>query len=211
LNKVAHDYIISCNATPSFLGYGDFPASICTSVNDVVVHGVPSGEETLKDGDIIGVDVGVTFNGYIADAARTFAVGKITEQAQKLIDVTKQGFYEGIKNLKAGCRVNEIGEAIENYINSVSNYGIVQELTGHGVGQKLHEDPFIFNFKSNKYKQVLPNNCVLAIEPMINMGSRYIFIDPIDKWSVKTLDEQISAHYENTVIVTTNGVEIITL
>lgn len=200
--------IRSQNAIPSFKGYNGFPASSCISVNDQVVHGIP-GSYVLKDGDIVSVDIGAIFEGYHGDAARTFAVGEITAEAQRLIDVTKQSFFEGIVFAKDGLRIGDISYAIETYVHA-HGFSVVQELIGHGIGQVMHEKPDIPNYGPAGRGPRLSVGMTLAIEPMINMGKRHIAQQP-DGWTIVTQDSQLSAHYENTVLITDDQPEILTL
>ncbi|MBQ9791428.1 MAG: type I methionyl aminopeptidase [Clostridia bacterium] len=209
LDKIAYDYITSRGATPTFKNYAGFPASICASVNDVIVHGIPHDDIILKDGDIISIDVGAKINGFTGDAARTFPVGKIDADKKRLIKITEQSFFEGIKNIKAGCFVGDISAKIQNFVEK-NGYSIVRELVGHGVGENLHEDPEVPNFGKLGSGPKLNENVTLAIEPMVNMGERFVMFMP-DGWTVKTRDGKPSAHYENTVLITKDGVEILTL
>ena len=209
LDKIAFDYIKSQGATPSFKNYGGFPASICASINDTIVHGIPSKNIILQEGDIISIDVGAKFKGYNGDAARTFPVGKIDAKVKKLIKITEQSFFEGIKGLKSGAFVGDISHRIQNFVEK-NGYSIVRELVGHGVGKQLHEDPMVPNFGRAGSGPRLNANTTLAIEPMVNMGERNVVFMP-DGWTCKTRDGLPSAHYENTVLITENGVEILTL
>ena len=209
LDKIAFDYIKSQDATPSFKNYGGFPASICASVNDTIVHGIPSEDIILKEGDIISIDVGAKYKGYNGDAARTFAVGKINSKVKRLIKITEQSFFEGIKGLKSGAYVGDISHRIQSFVEK-NGYSIVRELVGHGVGKQLHEDPMVPNFGREGSGPRLSANTTIAIEPMVNMGERYVMFMP-DGWTCKTRDGLPSAHYENTVLITENGVEILTL
>ncbi|MBO7219049.1 MAG: type I methionyl aminopeptidase [Clostridia bacterium] len=209
LDKIAHDYIISRGATPTFKNYAGFPASICASVNEVVVHGIPNEDIILKDGDIISIDVGAKIHGFTGDAARTFPVGKIDADKKRLIKITEQSFFEGIKNIKAGCFVGDISAKIQTFVEK-NGYSIVRELVGHGVGENLHEDPEVPNFGKLGAGAKLNENVTLAIEPMVNMGERFVVFMP-DGWTVKARDGKPSAHYENTVLITKDGVEILTL
>ena len=209
LDKIAYDYIKSQNAVPSFKNYGGFPGSICASVNDTVVHGIPSANIILKEGDIISIDVGAKFKGYHSDACRTFPVGKIDAKVKKLIKVTEQSFFEGIKGLKSGAFVGDISHRIQTFVEK-NGYTIVRELVGHGVGKNLHEDPQVPNFGRSGSGPRLNANAVIAIEPMVNMGERNVVFMP-DGWTCKTRDGMPSAHYENTVLITEDGVEILTL
>lgn len=209
LDKIAHDFIISKGAKPNFLNYNGFPASICASVNDEVVHGIPDKNTILKEGDIISVDMGTVLDGWHSDAARTFPVGKISDEAQKLVDVTKECFYEGIKYLKHGAKLGDVSAAIQQHAEK-HGYGVVRDLVGHGVGQSLHEDPSVPNFGKAGHGVKLAAGMTLAIEPMINEGTYKVELLDND-WTVVTADGKLSAHYENTVLVTKDGCEILTL
>ncbi len=209
LDKIAFDFIKSQDATPSFKNYGGFPATICASVNDTIVHGIPGADIVLKEGDIISIDVGAKYKGYHSDAARTFAVGKIDAKVKKLIKVTEQSFFEGIKGLKSGAFVGDISHRVQTFVEK-NGFSIVRELVGHGVGKNLHEDPQVPNFGRSGSGPRLNANSVIAIEPMVNMGERYV-VFMSDGWTCKTRDGMPSAHYENTVLITDNGVEILTL
>lgn len=209
LDKLIKKFIIDNNAIPGFLDYQGFPASACISVNDVVVHGIPSKDIILQEGDIVSVDIGVTYKGFNGDAARTFAVGKISPEKQKLIDVTQQSFFEGISHLHVGGKLGALSSAIQKYAESFG-YSVVRELVGHGIGRNLHEMPNVPNYGKETDGITIPENIFLAIEPMINMGKRGIYIER-DGWTIRTKDGLPSAHYENTVLVTSAGVEILTL
>ena len=209
LDKIAFDYIKSQGAVPSFKNYGGFPATICASVNDTIVHGIPSADIVLKDGDIISIDVGAKYKGYHGDAARTFPVGKIDAKVKRLIKVTEQSFFEGIKGLKSGAFVGDISHRIQTFVEK-NGYTIVRELVGHGIGKDLHEDPQVPNFGRSGSGPRLNTNAVIAIEPMVNMGERNVVFMP-DGWTCKTRDGMPSAHYENTVLITEDGIEILTL
>lgn len=185
LDSIAEKFIRSQGAIPSFKGYGGFPGSICTSVNDEIVHGIPS-ERKLKQGDIISVDMGSYIGGYHADAARTYAVGEITPELQKLIDVTKQSFFEGIQYAKQGCHLNQIGVAIQKYVEQ-NGFSVVREYVGHGIGRKLHEDPSVANYKEQRKGILLKKGMTLAIEPMVNMGSYQLKVLK-DGWTAVTRD-----------------------
>ncbi len=194
---------------PNFLHYNGYPASICVSVNDEVVHGIPKKERILKEGDIVSLDAGLIYEGYHSDAARTYGVGKISPEAQKLIDVTKQSFFEGIKYARAGHHLHEISAAIGNYAESFG-YGVVYDLVGHGIGTHLHEDPQIPNFACKSRGIRLQPGMTLAIEPMINQGTADVcWLD--DDWTVVSEDGSLSAHYENTVLITDGEPELLTL
>ena len=205
LDKIAYEYIISRGAKPSFLHYQGFPATICTSVDDVIVHGFPS-DKVLEEGEILSVDCGAIYKGLHGDAARTFAIGKISPEKQKLIDVTKQCFFEGIKDLKEGSRLGDIGSRIQTYAEK-HKYGVVRELVGHGIGNHLHEDPNVPNYGTAGTGIKLKAGNTIAIEPMINMGSKDV---KLNGWDHRTRDGLPSAHYENTVLITETGCEILT-
>ena len=209
LDNLVKKFIINCGGSPSFLGYEGFPASICTSVNEMVVHGIPSKDVVLQEGDIISVDVGVIYKGYNGDAARTFPVGKISPEKAKLIEVTKECFFEGIRQLKVGERLGKVSHAIQVYAEK-HGYSVVRELVGHGIGKKMHMSPNIPNYGKDTDGPIIPENVCLAIEPMINLGKKEIAMLQ-DGWGIVTRDRKPSAHYENTVLVTKNGVEILTL
>lgn len=209
INRIGEEIIRSYGCIPSFLNYNGYPASICVSVNDEVVHGIPSKKRILKLGDIVSLDAGVIYKGYHSDAARTHAVGEISEEAKKLIEVTKQSFYEGIKYAKEGCHLHEISKAIGAYAENFG-YGVVEDLVGHGIGTHLHEDPQIPNFAQKRRGLRLQAGMTLAIEPMINIGSyRVEWLD--DDWTVVTEDGSLSAHYENTVLITKGEPELLTI
>ena len=207
LDKIAHDYIISRGAKPSFLHYNGFPASICASIDDVVVHGIPNKRTILREGQIIGIDVGAVKNGYHGDAARTFLVGNVSEDKKKLVEVTKQCFFEAIKGLKDGSRIGDIGARVQRHAEK-HGFSVVRVMVGHGIGRKLHEDPDVPNYGTEGTGIKLKAGMTIAIEPMINMGRYEV---EIDGWKCVTIDGKPSAHYENTVVITDNGVEILTL
>lgn len=209
LDRIAHDYIVKCDAKPSFLGYGGFPASICTSINEQVVHGIPSANTVIKEGDIVSVDCGSIYKGYNGDAARTFEIGKVSEEKHKLVEVTKQSFFEGVKILKEGVRLGDLGYAIQSYAESFG-YGVVRDLVGHGIGKDMHEDPQVPNYGRQGHGMRLKKNMTIAIEPMINMGTHRVY-QLNDGWTIVTADNMPSAHYENTVLITEEGVEILSL
>lgn len=209
IDQIGEKMIRSYGCIPSFLDYNGYPASICVSVNDEVVHGIPNKKRILKEGDIVSLDAGVIWKGYHSDAARTHGVGKISKEAQDLIDATKQSFYEGIKMAKNGNHVHDISKAVDNYISSFG-YGIVRDLVGHGVGSNLHEDPQIPNFAQRRRGIRLRPGMTLAVEPMINMGGWQVeWLE--DDWTVVTKDGSLSAHYENTILVTDGEPEILTI
>ncbi len=208
LDAEAKKYILSQGAKPSFLRYNGFPASICASVNDEVVHGIPSKRTILREGDIISIDMGAVKDGYHGDAARTFAVGKISDEAQRLIDVTRQSFFEGVKYIKHGAKLGDVSYAIQSYVEE-NGYSVVRDLVGHGIGQSLHEDPQVPNFGKAGRGVKLAAGMTLAIEPMVNEG-KYDVCVLDDDWTVVTEDGSLSAHYENTILITKDGYEILT-
>ena len=208
INRVIHEFITSHDAVPSFLGYHGYPASACVSVNDVVVHGIPGGY-VLREGDIVSVDVGVIKDGWQGDAARTFAVGKISADAQQLIDVTRQCFFEGIREARAGKRLGDLSHAVQKHAEHYG-YGVVREMVGHGIGRNMHEDPSVPNFGTAGTGVLLKSGYTLAVEPMINAGTFKIKFDP-DGWTTRTADGSLSAHYENTIVIRDGEPEILTL
>lgn len=209
IDKLGDSLIRKMGCIPNFKDYHGYPASICVSVNDEVVHGIPNQHRILQEGDIVSLDAGLIYKGYHSDAARTHGVGKISPEAQKLIDVTRQSFFEGIKMAKAGNHLYDISNAIDAYVSGFG-YGIVRDLVGHGIGTSLHEDPQIPNFAQRRKGVKLQAGMTLAIEPMINMGRADVeWLD--DDWTVVTEDGSLSAHYENTVLITDGEPEILTL
>ena len=209
IDKLGEEIIRSYGCIPSFLNYNGYPASICVSVNDEVVHGIPNKKRILREGDIVSLDAGVIYKGYHSDAARTHAVGQISKEAQKLIDVTRESFYEGIKYAKAGNHLYDISKAIQNYVES-HGFSVVRDLVGHGIGKELHEEPQVPNFKQKGRGLRLQKGMTLAIEPMVNMGAYDVWWLE-DDWTVVTQDESLSAHYENTVLITDGEPEILSL
>lgn len=209
LDKIAHDYIVKSGAKPSFLGYGGFPASICASVNEEVIHGIPSKSRVLQEGDIVSIDVGTLYKGYNGDAARTFAVGAVDEQKLKLMCVTEESFFKGIEILKDGVRLGDLGYAIQCHAES-NGFSVVRDYVGHGIGQNMHEDPQIPNYGRAGHGLRVKSGMTLAIEPMINAGNYGVEVLD-DGWTVVTVDGLPSAHYENTVAVTDDGVEILSI
>ena len=207
IDKAVHDFIVSQGAVPSFLNYNGYPGSACISVNDEVIHGIP-GKRVIKDGDIVSVDVGAYIDGFHGDCAATFAAGNCSEEALKLIEVTRQSFFEGLKFAKAGYRVSDISHAVQEYAESFG-YGVVREYVGHGVGAHLHEDPEVPNYGKPGHGPRLVPGMTIAVEPMINMGSMHVKVMN-DKWTVKTADGSLSAHYENTILITKGEPEILT-
>ncbi|WP_276980029.1 type I methionyl aminopeptidase [Johnsonella ignava] len=209
INKIADEIIRSYGCVPSFLNYNGFPGSICISLNDEVVHGIPSKKRIVKEGDIVSLDAGVIWKGYHSDAARTHAVGKVSDEAVKLIEVTRESFFKGIEFCKPGNHLNDICSAIGEYAESFG-YGVVRDLVGHGIGTKLHESPDIPNFRMNRNGIKLEPGMTFAIEPMINVGRPEVeWLG--DNWTVVTADGSLSAHYENTVLITNEGCEILSL
>lgn len=209
IDKKCRELIKSYGCIPSFLDYNGFPASLCVSINDEVVHGIPDDEHVLKEGDIVSLDAGVIYKGFHSDAARTIPVGQVSEEARKLIEVTRDSFYEGIKYAKAGHHLHEISGAIQLYVESFG-YSVVRDLVGHGIGRNLHEEPQIPNFKQKRRGPKLEPGMTLAIEPMINEG-RYDVYWLDNDWTVVTDDGTLSAHYENTILITEGEPEILTL
>ena len=209
IDRLGEKIIRGYGCVPSFKNYNGYPASICVSVNDEVVHGIPDKRRLLKEGDIVSLDAGVIYKGYHSDAARTYGIGSISAQSQKLIDVTRQSFFEGIKFAKAGYHLNDISKAIQTYAESFG-YGVVRSLVGHGIGTHLHEDPEVPNFASRRKGILLRPGMTLAIEPMINAGRvDVVWMD--DDWTVVTEDGSLSAHYENTVLITDGEPELLSL
>ena len=194
---------------PTFKGYGGFPAAACVSVNEEVIHGIPNASRILKEGDIVSIDVGATYKGYNSDAARTYAVGKISEENQKLIDVTRQSFFEGVKYAMEGYRIGDIGHAVQTYAESFG-MGVIRDYTGPGTGSRLHEDPFIPNYGKAGKGAKIERNMTLAIEPMIALGTYEVRV-LANEWTVVMADGKRSAHYENTILVTDGEPEILTL
>lgn len=209
INECGEKAIRRRGCIPNFLHYGGFPASICVSVNDEVVHGIPRRDRILQEGDIVSLDAGLIYKGYHSDAARTYAVGTISPELKQLMDVTKQSFFEGLKYAKAGNHLYDISAAIDDYVSQFG-YGIVQDLVGHGIGTSLHEDPQVPNFRQKKRGMKLVPGMTLAIEPMINMGTWEVIWEE-DEWTVVTKDHKPSAHYENTVLITDGEPELLTL
>ena len=208
IDKAVHDFIVAQGAKPSFLGYNGFPASSCISVNATVIHGIPGGY-ILKDGDIVSIDVGAYYKGFHGDCAATFACGTISAEAEKLIEVTKQSFFEGIRFATPGHRVSDISHAIETYVES-NGFSVVRSFVGHGVGAQLHEEPEVPNYGApGRGPRLLPG-MTLAIEPMVNVGTHEVRILK-DRWTVVTTDGELSAHFENTVLITDGEPEILTV
>jgi methionyl aminopeptidase len=209
LDKLAYDYITSHGAKPSFLHYEGYPASLCTSINDEVVHSIPSKKNVLREGDIISIDVGAYIGGYHGDAARTFPVGAVSEEARHLIDVTRESFFRGIEHAKHGAKLGDISAAIQEYVES-NGFSVVRDLVGHGIGKNMHEDPSVPNYGHAGRGVKLAAGMTLAIEPMVNMGTYKVYVQD-DDWTVVSADGSLSAHYENTVLITHDECEILTL
>ncbi|MBE6065064.1 type I methionyl aminopeptidase [Clostridium cochlearium] len=209
LDKIAEDYITKCGAKPSFKGYYGFPGSVCASVNNEVVHGIPSDKVVLEEGDIISIDCGAILNGYHGDAARTLPVGKINKETQNLIDVTKESFFKGVEKAIVGNRLTDISFAVQQYVEQFG-YSVVRDYVGHGIGRDMHEDPEVPNFGRPGRGPKLVEGMALAIEPMVNIGGYHVDVEE-NQWTVVTRDNSLSAHYENTVAILEGGPEILTL
>ena len=207
LDKLAEEYILSRGATPSFKGYDGFPGTVCASINNEVVHGIPSGR-TLKEGDIITLDIGACWNGYHGDSAWTYAVGEISDKKKYLLEHTEKSLFKGLEAIHDGCHVGDIGYAVSKYANE-HGLGVVRELVGHGVGTDVHEEPDVPNYGARGTGPVLKEGMVIAVEPMLNLGSRKVYILE-DGWTIITADGKPSAHFEHTVLVTKDGYEILT-
>lgn len=208
LDKLAEKFILSQGATCSFKGYQGFPGAICTSVNDVLVHGIPSDDVILKDGDVITLDIGACYRGYHGDSAWTYAVGNVSDEAKRLMEVSEKSLYIGLEQVKPGNRISDIGHAIQVYLEG-NGYGVPRDYTGHGVGKDIHEDPIIPNYGVANRGPKIAKGMVFAIEPMVTLGEYYTRT-LFDDWTVKTIDGKITAHYEHTVAVTDDGYEILT-
>ena len=211
IDKLVHEFIVKSGAKPTFKGYGGFPGSACISVNDEVIHGIP-GKRIIRSGDIVSLDVGATYKGFVGDCAGTFPCGEISEEAKKLIEVTRQSFFEGIKYARVGYRVSDISAAIQEYVES-HGFSVGREYVGHGVGRQLHEAPEVPNYRTERRTRPDPRlvkGMTLAIEPMVNMGGCAIRVLD-DDWTVVTLDGSLSAHYENTIAITDGEPEILTM
>lgn len=209
IDTKVRNYIEKQGATPSFLGYGGFPASACISVNNVVIHGIPSKKQILKDGDIVSVDVGAFYNGFHGDNAYTFCCGNVSDEAQNLLNATKESLFEGIKMAQPGNRIGDIGNAVQKYVEARS-YSVVRDFVGHGVGAKLHEDPSVPNYGTpGKGVRLLPG-MIIAIEPMVTQGSYEVRV-LADKWTTVTKDGKLAAHFEHTIAITADGPRIMTL
>ncbi|MBR2323385.1 MAG: type I methionyl aminopeptidase [Clostridia bacterium] len=209
LNDIAEKYIRSQGATPSFLGLYNYPASVCISIDEEVVHGIPSKKRIIEEGQIVSFDVGAYIEGFHGDAARTVMVGKVSEEKRKLVEITKECFFKGVEQFKVGNRLGDIGFAIQQHAE-MHGFGVVRELVGHGIGRKMHEDPEVANYGTKGRGVRLSNGMTLAIEPMITLGT-YEVDFMADGWTVKTRDLKPSAHYENTVALFDGQIEILTL
>ncbi len=207
IDKLAEKIIRDNNATPSFKGYGGFPGSVCTSVNEMVIHGIP-GKLKLKEGDIISVDVGACYQGYHGDSAWTYRVGKISEEAERLLKVTEESLYKGLEQAKPGNHIGDISAAIEDYV-AKNGYTSPEDYTGHGVGSKLHEDPMVPNYGKKGHGPLLKVGMVIAVEPMVHIGKKDVKVLN-DGWGVVTKDHSLAAHYEHTIVITNDGYEILT-
>jgi methionyl aminopeptidase len=208
LDEMAEKFIRSQGAIPSFKGYGGFPGSICASVNDVLVHGIPNAAHILKNGDIISVDIGANYKGYHGDSAWTYSVGEVSEEAKELMRVTEESLFKGLEQVKPGNRISDISNAIQTFVEA-HGYGVPRDYTGHGVGTNLHEDPIVPNFGIAGRGPKIVKGMVIAVEPMVTMGD-YHTKTLLDDWTVKTIDGKITAHYEHTIVVTDEGYEILT-
>lgn len=207
INDLSDKFIRERGGIPSSLGYEGYPKSVCVSVNDEVVHGIAS-KRTLKDGDIVTIDLVVTYEGYMADTARTYAVGKVDEETLNLLKWTKEALYKGISKVKEGVKLNEVSKAIES-VALEHNLGVVRELTGHGIGKEMHEDPYVYNYSNNESELELKEGMTFAIEPMFTLGKRDVWLLD-DDWTIVTQDGKNSAHFEHTIAVTKEGYEILT-
>lgn len=208
IDKEVCRFIRQSGGEPTFLGYGGFPKSVCISINEEIIHGIPDGR-ILRSGDIVSIDVGATLNGYVGDCAATFACGEISNEAKRLIDVTRESFYRGIEFAREGCRVSDIGSAIAEYVEG-NGYSVVRDYVGHGIGSKMHEEPSVPNYMSKDSRERLQRGMTIAVEPMVNAGNyRVKVLD--NKWTVVTLDGSLSAHYENSLAITDGAAEILTV
>ncbi|MCI9263810.1 MAG: type I methionyl aminopeptidase [Oscillospiraceae bacterium] len=208
IDREVRKFIESHGAKPSFLGYGGFPASTCISVNEVVIHGIP-GSRKLKEGDIVSVDVGAFLNGYHGDCAATYFCGQVSEEARKLVEVTRQSFFEGVKNARVGCRVSDVGHAVQQYVESFG-YGVVRDFVGHGVGSKMHEAPEVPNYGAAGHGARFQPGMVIAVEPMVCAGDWRVRVLP-DRWTTVSADGSLAAHYENTILITDGEPELLTV
>ncbi len=208
LDDIVRHHIEKCGAVPAFLGYGGFPASACVSVNDEVIHGIPSAKRVLQEGDIVKIDVGAVYRGYVGDSANTFAVGNISEEAKRLMEVTKNSFYQGLAQVKENNRIGDIGNAVDTEVRK-HGFSVIRKYVGHGVGRELHEAPDVPNYGTPGRGPRLCHGMTIAIEPMVAIGTHEVIELP-DGWTVKTADGKLSAHYEHTVALTEEGVLLLT-
>ena len=208
IDREVRKFIESHGAKPSFLGYGGFPASTCISINEVVIHGIP-GSRKLKEGDIVSVDVGAFLNGYHGDCAATYFCGEVSEEARRLVEVTRQSFFEGVKNARVGCRVSDVSHAVQQYVESFG-YGVVRDFVGHGVGSKMHEAPEVPNYGAAGHGARFQPGMVIAVEPMVCAGDWRVRVLP-DKWTTVSADGSLAAHYENTILITDGEPELLTV
>lgn len=215
INKLVYEFIIKSGASPTFLNYNGFPGSVCISVNEQIIHGIP-GKRVIRDGDIVSVDVGATFRGFVGDCAGTYPCGEVSPEAKRLIQVTRQSFFEGIKFAKVGYRISDIGAAIQEYVEG-QGFSVVRDYVGHGVGRQMHEAPEVPNYRFERHGPEgrrpdprLVKGMTIAVEPMVNAGGWEIRQMP-DGWTVVTADGSLSAHYENTILITDGEAEILTM
>lgn len=208
INTIVHEYTIAHGAVPAPLGYGGFPKSVCTSINNEICHGIPSSERVLKEGDIINVDVSTIYNGYFSDASRMFMIGEVSEQAKRLVEVAKECLLKGIEAVKPWCCLGDVGEAIESYANA-HGYSVVREYGGHGIGLEFHEEPFVAHYRERNERMLIVPGMTFTVEPMINEGCSDLYIDEEDEWTSYTEDGKLSAQWEHMILVTEDGVEII--
>ena len=214
IDKYVHDYIVKCGAKPTFLGYGGFPGSACISVNEEVIHGIP-GKRTVRNGDIVSVDVGATFQGFVGDCAGTYPCGEISEEAKRLIEVTRQSFFEGIKFAKVGYRINDIGAAIQEYVEGYG-YSVVRDYVGHGVGREMHEAPEVPHYRidrknGHRGNPRLVKGMTIAVEPMVIASKNWEIEVLDDEWTVVSADRSLACHYENSIVITDGEPEILTM
>ena len=210
IDQICSKWIKEHGAIAGPLNYKGFPKSICTSINDVVCHGIPKREDVLKNGDIINVDIALIFDNYYGDTSRTFMIGDVNPEAKKLVEVTQKSLMKAIMNVRPGERINVIGNTIEGYVGRYG-YSVVTDLGGHGIGKHFHEEPCVFHHQKKEKGVILKEGMTFTIEPMINQGKKDVFTDPYDKWTVHTLDGLLSAQFEHTVLVTSKGAEILTI
>ena len=210
IDRAVHDFIVSQGAVPTFLGYSGYPASLCISINDQVIHGIPSKHIRIQEGDVVSIDVGATKDGYVGDCAATFIAGRAKDpEAEKLVSVTRQSFFEGIKYARPGYRVSDIGSAVQKYVEE-NGFSVVRDYVGHGVGREMHEEPEVPNFGNPGHGPRLVRGMVIAVEPMVNAGGWPVRVLK-DGWTVVTEDGSLSAHYENTILITDGDPEILTV